>query len=305
MHKIRTKGKLTQKLIRQQVGINPETIRNIEYGLQLPTISTLSKLSEVYNVDTLQILESCRLEKGTFIQTIKNKIDDYSYSDNLDEIDTLINQMDDFLETTTDIYPEHFINKVKQLNLLIYLIKQKNKTDILNIQQSIKTSLDALSITHKNLNINKISNLYFDLIELRILMILSFNYLRDYKNDLALNVMDTVIYNLENHSKSNPEAFPLLINSYFLKSYELFVLNRNEEVIDQCKKGIKLSREKYFMKYLPSLYYRKGISEYLLKKNNYKNTLQLCFHTLDTLEDKKTKKIYTTVLNDKYNISIE
>lgn len=305
MHQMRLKGNLTQKKIRELVGINPETIRNMEYGLQLPTLDTLTKLSEVYNMDIAKVLDECKYERDDLLIILKKRIDNCAYDENVDNIDNLSKQLNEYLNDLPENFPNYFVKKIKQLKLIAELIKSKNKTDKLSVSQSIDMCIEAIKINHQKFNVNDIKDVYFDVLELRVLTLLSFQYLRSEKNDLATSIINTVIHDLHDHSKSNSEAYPMLINAYFMKSYLQFILGAHDQVISTADKGIQLSQEKFYVRFLPGLYFRKAISEYRLGSNTFRETLKLCFDILEVLGDTATKETYIRALEKSHNIRIE
>ncbi|MGO4386763.1 helix-turn-helix domain-containing protein [Microvirga sp. 2YAF29] len=54
----RRRAKLTQEALAEKIGRTPESISNIERGLQLPTIETLADLARVLSVPLPELFES-------------------------------------------------------------------------------------------------------------------------------------------------------------------------------------------------------------------------------------------------------
>jgi transcriptional regulator with XRE-family HTH domain len=54
----RRRAKLTQEALAEKIGRTPESVSNIERGLQLPTIETLADLARVLSVPLPELVES-------------------------------------------------------------------------------------------------------------------------------------------------------------------------------------------------------------------------------------------------------
>lgn len=299
---IRKKGKMTQTRIREISGIHPDTIKGLEYGLRFPSIDTVNKLSDIYQINLLNVLDECRFDKNDFLISINKKIDEISYSDDLKDIDVVIQSLTAYIEANKEKYTERILSKIRQLELLLKLIKIKNKTDIMNLNITEELCIQTLQLTHAKFNISHIDLNYYSLLEYRILLIYSFCMTRQNKHQLALNTTQFILKNLDYHYKSNTSAVNLILLGLYFQSYQLFIIDSNQMVIETCDVAIDLSKKTYCIKYLPSLYFRKGISEYKLNESTYKESLKLCFKTIKLLDNNTMYDAYEKVLLNKYSI---
>lgn len=304
LYKIRKSGKSTQASIREISGIHPDTIKNIEYGRTLPSTDVLNRLGEFYNINLFNILERCRFEKNDFIDGLVKQLDLLSYNDDLTLINQLIKELDDYINHNNTSFTERIQSKISQLRILFDLIKIKNKTDIMNVRLSEELATDALKINHANFSVNKLTDNYYSILEYRILLLLSFSKTRQKDHDIAIYLTRYAIKNLEHHLKSNIEVHLLLIQSYFNLCYQLFLTEQDEEVIVTCNNAILLSQKYFNFKFLPNLYYRKGISEFLTDKKTYLGTLIKCLQSLDLLDETPLKEKYVNSLREQYNIDL-
>ncbi|MBI9010963.1 MAG: helix-turn-helix transcriptional regulator [Clostridiales bacterium] len=301
---IRKKGKMTQKQIRELSGIHPDTMKSLEYGLRFPSIDTVNKLSDLYQINLLNVLNECRFDKNDFLVSINSKIDMISYSDDLKEIDEVIDSLNNYIKDNIENFTDRILSKIRQMELLSKLIKIKNKTDIMNINLTEELCIQAIQLTHPGFNISQVHKNYYSLLEYRILLIYSFCMTRQKKHQLALDTTQFILKNLNYHYKSNQSAVKLILLGLFFQSYQLFIMDDNAEVINTCNTGIQMSKEKYCMKYLPTFYFRKGISEYKSNNTSYTETLKNCLETLKLLDNQEMHDKYLSVLNNKYSIHL-
>jgi len=301
---IRKKGKVTQKQIREISGIHPDTMKSLEYGLRFPSIDTVNKLSDIYQINLLNVLNECRFDNNDFLISINAKIDEISYSDDLKEIDDVIDSLNNYIQSNKENFTERILGKIRQLELLSKLIKIKNKTDIMNVNLTEELCIQAIQITHPGFNISQLDKNYYSLLEYRILLIYSFCMTRQKKHQLALETTPFILKNLSYHYKSNQSAIKLILLGLFYQSYQLFIIDDNTEVIKTCDIAIEMSQEKYCLKYLPTFYFRKGVSEYKLNIISYTETLKSCLETLKLLDNQEMHDKYLSVLNDKYSIHL-
>jgi len=302
MLKIRDSKSLTQTVIRKSTGIHPDTMKNVEYGLKLPNTDTLLRLGEFYGLNLFNILEECKYEKNDFIEDIKKKLDTVVYTDDLSSINQLSETLKTYLEETNDTFSSNIQIKFQHLDRLLELIKIKNKKDILNVSLSVDIATEALQLSHPTFNLTNYDDFFYNIIEFRILLYLSFALIRQEKNKLAIAITQFVKDNLENHLKSTDSVQNILLQSYLNLAYQHFLAHEDVKAIEICDMAIEKSKELYNMKFLPNLYFRKGVVEFFLERDTCKDSFKKCIHAFEILEEYDLKDLYLKVLKDKYKI---
>lgn len=302
MYDIRKKNKYTQSQIRNICGLNPDTIRKIESGLSLPNTDTIIKLSEIYKIDVNSILENCRYQNCEIVREIKAQIDFASYADDthlLVNITELMTQVKD-LSQKNSIPTLDLI--ILQLDLLCEILSLKNKADILNASHSSDLCYKALRLTHSKLDKKALTTGVFTPIEIRFLIALSYAKSRMNETIFATEICLNVINNLKIHCEYEENHYGFLLQAYYTLAHFYFLLNMNPETIRTCDVAIQLSIDKFNMKFLPHLYYRKGVAEFLLNAPNYSISLKKSFDLFDLLNQTKLKDHCITILKNRYQL---
>lgn len=269
MFNLRKRSKLTKAAIRSVVGLNPDTIRKLEYGYSMPTLETLSKLSEVYNVNMEKILEGCKYQNDEIIDSLKEKLDYASYNDDLDILEDILE------EIQTIKSPSSSVNSyIEQLKYLIMIAKIKNKTDVMNVMNSEQYCYSALKITKSDLSISNLSQHNFTPLECRFLLNLAIAKSRLNKIDDSLSITEIALENLEIHYNYRSNCVVLLIRAFYSMAHFHYLRDEHYEVIDYCNKAIKLSHKEHNVRILPFILFRKGVAELLSDNEEYHKTLK-------------------------------
>ncbi|MBI9013880.1 MAG: helix-turn-helix transcriptional regulator [Clostridiales bacterium] len=302
LYNLRTKNKLTKANIRIICGLNPDTLRKMELGYTIPKHDTLIKLSEIYNINLDNILDSCKYHNDESINSIREKINEASYDDDLQLIESLIKEIKT-LQTNKKL-PHHLSTYIKQLEYLIELTKLKNKVDISSAMISQQTCYSALRMTKKGVTKANISDYLFSPLESRFLLALALSKSRLNEIESAIKITNIAIENLKLHYEFNSKNSILLIQGYYHLAHFNFLLDSNHEVIKYCEEGINLSREMSNMKLLPYIYFRKGIAEFELGQEFYINTLEKSLMLLEVQNLNDLKETFITSLLTNYDIKI-
>jgi len=301
---LRNKRKITQTFIRDTEGLHPKTIKNLEYGNTMPNLDTLNKLSNLYRVNIHMILDQCKKDNNRDFKRILEKLDKISLDNKLEELEPVLADIKKLKTSNKDMNIEYIKNKLDQIDKFAELIKIKNKTDIMNVMATEQLCIQIIQLIHPNFDINNINTYYFNPLETRVLIALSFSYIRQNRYRLAVITLNVCIDNASLHVKSNQEHIPLLIHAKYALSYVYFINDENEHVISICDEAISLSKDMYNVKLLPHLYFRKGISEYLTDNNEYKISLRKSLDLLGLMDLDTSKELYTKILKDKYSIHL-
>ena len=304
VEEIRKSKKIKKLDVRKNTGIHSDTLKFIEYGEKLPNTDTLARLSDYYGVSILNVLDECRYEKNEYIIERIKELDTLSYKNMLEPIENLRKELQSHIDNQSKDYPLRTIQKLHQLDLLMQMIKIMNKSDIMNATNSELIAIKALKIGRPNFDVAKFKSFYYSGIELRILLLLAFSLVRQEKNTLSIALTKHVIEILHKHIKSTPESSFLLLQAYFNLSYILYLVKEDNESIKIANLGIALSKNLYNIKFLPHLYFRKGVSEYYTDKKDYEVSFRKCIQSFDLLEEDNLKDQYLTILNRQFSIDI-
>jgi len=302
---IRQQGQVTQKKIRALTGIHPDTIKNLEYGLRLPTLDTIDKLSEVYNINLLNILSECKNENDSNIRAICDKIDRMSYENNIRDIEAYRREIRDYKAHMIQGLSHQSQVKLGQMDYFLQLLEIKNKTDVTSILETQRLCHLAIRLGHPTFEERTYKDNYYSILELRLISILSISLLRQKKRVEAVDLSNYVLKHLKYHGLSNGEAKPLVLQAYYTLAYQLFVLNHHKEVIQICQEAIAYGTTNYSSKFLPHFYFRIGISKLHLKQADYKDYLDQAIGYLRLHKEDHLLTIFKETLKKTYNIIID
>lgn len=299
----RKKNKLTQTKVRDICGLNPDTLRKLEAGITIPTIDTLKKISEVYHIDALKLLESCKYSNNEILNNIKSKIDFASYSDNDDDLLEISSELKHIAKTMEN-YPSCKL-LILQLDYLMQVIRIKNKKDKTSIQMCKHLSYDALRLTKSFIGVHNLENYLYTPLEIRFLLAIAIASSRSNMTRDAIRICQIALDSIEAH-KSNATAYlSIKLQVYYSLSHFYFLLNENEEVLHICDIGIELSRKSFMIKFLPYFFFRKGISEYMMNNKYYRDSLLFSINAFELLGLREIGEYHLNIIREKYNINLD
>lgn len=174
----------------------------------------------------------------------------------------------------------------------------------MHVRNSELMAIEGLKIGRPNFDLSKFDAFYYSGIRLRILLLLAFALVRQEKNTLALSLTKHVIDILHKHIKSTPESSTLLLQAYFNLSYICYLTQEDKEAIRIANLGILLSKKLFNIKFLPQLYFRKGVSEYYIQKKDYAESFRKCPQSIDLLDEGDLKDKYLEILKRQFNFEM-
>lgn len=303
LREIRKRSQITQNEIRERIGLNPNTIRKIEHGLVIPSLDTICKLSELYNVDLDLILSKCKIFQNEKIKLIINKINIASYEDNLEELETIKHEISNLIEAK----PISPIIKLihDQLVLLVEIISKKNDLSFANAVECEFLSIKALRLTKPNIKIQSIGNEILSIIEVKFLLSLAFAKSRQRQTTTSIQICEKILNSTRYQSKFDEKYKDISIQVYYSLAHFNYLLNNNSHVISACNSAISLAMETNNMRLLPHILLRKGVSEYLSDNECFYETIRKMnvLLQLQGLNDLKNK--YNQILCERYNIIVD
>lgn len=300
--KIRIKNKLKKTTIKKLYDINPDTLRKLELGITLPTHDTLNKLSEAYNINMIKVFEACKYANHQALEFIRKIINCAAYEDRIELLEDAIFEIRN-IQNIGNISDKIDL-EVRQLEILTELVKLKNKTDVLSVENSEILSLKGIRLTKSSFNIKEIDIHVYSLIESRFLLSLGLTQVRKRNFNLAEYIINHVLDNLIFHLEYDKTVAPLLIQAYYQKSNLLFQLQRNNEIIECCTLALDLASQFTSTKLMPYIYFRLGIAQYKLGLPFYRETLMNSLNFLESYGQKKLKSTFENSLLNNYNIKL-
>ncbi len=271
---IRKRNGLSQKDVRGLCGISEEGLRKIEHGDVIPKYETLEILSTIYSIDLHSLMGIHRNNQDLI--NIYSHIDKIMETFNYSELIFLEESLESLFKHSNCL---DLINQKELSRLQLFLEVSKLYFDhhydsqvlFEYIEQAMALSNPTFNI-HDFLNEENNSHIYSDL-DIRFITLLALEFARidDFKKSTSI-----LIFCL-NHMNYSPvkttEKTHIKLKLYFNITYNYHRLSNHPKAYDYACKGVELALKNDTLYCLPALLFRKGISEFRLKKENYIKTL--------------------------------
>lgn len=295
----------TQKEVHENTGIGLETIRRLEKGERLVKFDTLTYLSLFYKID---LLEELRIySSSNKILRYYDRLDDIIVSYDYQKLMNLSNDFEKYIgnddENTLELFKLNTINQFKQLiKGITYLFSGEKSTNNL----ALDNFLNSLQITIPNFSLDNFKDHKYNVFEMRILLIIgvTLNETENHKKSNEILIFIITKLNFDKRAVFNEKKS--IIKTYFNISYNYNDLYNHKKALEYANRGIEYCKENHLLYNLNHLYYRKGIAEYLLGKDEkiYMDSLHKAIHVLEIQGQYELAKVYNNVTKDTYNINI-
>lgn len=223
---IRESMKLSQRDVKNLIGVNEDTLRKAENGYVVPRIDTMDKLSIVYKCDIYLLFSSYRLTFDNYVTTrIKEHAKDFKNYD----YEKLRLEAESFREAFKDnkYYNDEIILKKKE-QYYVYLMSLHN---INNSFEDISRKDLSKLFEVLDFGINDFykspEDIYFDKLEMLILLLISiiYRYINEFDNSKV--IIERIEKVLEDSHKNDPDYMYYLVLVIYNK---MTLHNRNNDI---------------------------------------------------------------------------
>lgn len=298
---IRKSLRMTQRNIRERVGISENTLMKIEKGLVIPKYETLELLSLAYKLDITAIFHKYRYDRS--LETILGKIDE-----------AIVNNQPDILEECYELYLEYVKNNTSTINapdwelldcFLINAIKYY-RHDLKDFQsremiQNIRETIQRLNPDLRWAHLNKaILNMW----EIRLLILLALLEASLDHYDISIQILESIYDRFLKLRYRVVREQKVFLIALFNLSYHYHVTDQDKKALDIATQGIEYGLEVSYYNLLHGLYYRQGIARYNLGMDNYMEPLRYAVTMLEIMGRRKLAQVYRSVTLKSYGIDI-
>ncbi|WP_130805300.1 helix-turn-helix domain-containing protein [Senegalia massiliensis] len=305
IRKIRKSLGYSQIQVSTETGVHRDTLRRIENGNNIVTFDTLNKLSMFFKKDLFHEIAHYNTNRNllNYYEKIDDIISSYDY-------DKLINISNDFEVNFKDKSPSDFSlyegRVIEQFRLIVKGIEKLIKKDQ-NNKKIMSIFKEALKLTLKDFNLYNFSKFKYNLFEIRILIMIAVALKRDNNYEKSNEILKFVLKSLDFSEESLLNEKKLIIKCFSNISYNYHNMNNYMKSLEYAIKGIVYAINQDIIYALNHLYYRKGIAEYLLDKDEsiYKDSLNKAIHILEIKGYYELAKKYKEITKDKYNIYLD
>jgi len=291
---IRNNVGFTQKYVSELTTINIDTLRKIENGKITPQHSTLEILSPILKVDLNQLLLNFRFPDyanfNEVISRIDLKLESGEFDQLQDELPFLSTILNDKNVTT-------YVSKlIKQYYSFVESVILKTNDN--NYSECLTKLVESIKVTSPNFDLLTYANYVYNNMEIRILMNLA----------LILNLIESNYKGLEILlfclNSINDDQIEFKIKILYNLAYTYHKLDLSEKALYYSNIGIDTCVANKSLSCLALLQTRKGIAEYHLDIEDYKNSLIKAIAILDITGQTKLKDMLIRSWKNNYNIVI-
>lgn len=297
---IRENLKLSQKDVKNIIGINEDTLRKVENGYVLPKIDTLDKLSMVYKCDIYLIFSKYRLTVDNYIaKRIKEHAKDFKNYD----YKKLKSEADHIKKTFKDnkYFNDAIISKKKN-QYYEYLMSLHNLNHSFS-DPSRKDLSQLFGVLDYTINdfYSSPEDIYFDKLEMLILLLIAiiYRYINEFDNSKV--IMDRIEHVLHESHKHDPD----FMYYYILLTYNKMTLynrNRQYEEITLLFDGWMKTNDMYFNNQnVLTLLMRAGLSACELHKPASKELVITAITLLDEHVNHDLASKYKALISKNYS----
>jgi transcriptional regulator with XRE-family HTH domain len=303
VRELRKRNGFSQIDVKSYTGINQDTLRRIENGAVIPKYETLEILSSIYKSDLMTLLKTFRVNKYFYNY--------YNYIDRIianNEIYLLEKIQLDLLESIEK--PEHLkklINPIelRQFELLLCGIKKYNSNNYDEYKEAEQILIDSLKLTLKNFHLDIYNQLYYNLLEVRILFLISLIKVKLREISVSTEILIFVLNYLIHNSDFDNDVQKVILKCYSNISYNFHKIDNHNLALNYATEGIDYAIKNCNMNCLYVLFARKGVAEFFLKQNGYIDSLKKSIHILEINKQYELANLYKSTFENKYNINIE
>ncbi len=291
---IRKSLRLTQKDIADQAFINIDTLRRIENGKVVPKQETLDLMSVILKRDLNEVLLKYRLKDYSAFCTIKNSIESKLEGGEFEMLKKETEKLKKIIqEGKMSLY---YTQLLKQLLFLVESIIEKTVNN--DDEKALQKLIQAMKITIPNFSLSNYTSFVYSSMEIRVLMNIA---LIIEKKESPEKSTKMFLFCLESLEQDNIEE---KIKVYYNLSYSFHLLSDYDKELYYADLGIKTCVKNKTLNGLGLLYFRKGIAECLLKKENYMDSLLKAIHIFEILDHDKLKRMAIENCRIYYNIDL-
>lgn len=259
-------------------GISTETIRRIEYGKVIPKFETLDLLSEVYKKDIVKLFIDYRLKDYSYFNELINRIelkfDNHGMS-------SLYEEAEELKSFVTNIDNSFYKVTIEQMIVLIEsIILYRNEK---RYEKSLNTLIDGIRLTTPEFSLEKYKDFVYNSLEIRLLMNIAFLVNKLGEKQMYTELLEFCVGITEPNESMYPKLCYNLASAYRRnKDYE--------KSLKYSSLSIQFAQKQRNYGSLNILFYGKGLSEFHLDMEEYRDSFKMCFSLCDAFGQLELKE---------------
>jgi len=292
---IRKSLRLTQKDVAKQTLISIDTLRRIENGKVMPKQETLDLMSVIFKRDLNELLLKYRLKDYSSFYKIKTSIEDKLEGGEFEDLKKDLKELKKIIdEGKMSLY---YIRLLKQLLLLVESVIEKTVNN--DYEKALEKLIEAMKLTIPDFSLSNYTRFVYSSMEVRILMNIAL-ILRE--KESYEKCIEILLFCLEALEPDNVEE---RIRVYYNLSYAYHLSSIYDKALYYAEEGIKTCIDNKTLNGLALLYFRKGIAEFKLNRENYIDSLLKAVNLSEICGHEKLRKMVIENCKKIYNIDLE
>jgi len=303
LKEIRKKQGISQAQVKEIVGLNEDTLRKIEHGNVLPRYDTLELMSLAYKEDLLKLLQSYRSNQT--LTDLYEHTDQIITAYTLENLNSIKAQLSQFKSQNLTDNTLYNTLEIEQFELYLESLRIYFEGNIVKRNQAFGFLQEALNKTLINFSPFNFRKYKYNFFEIRILLFLGI-VLYDVKQEALSNqVLEFCLKYLLQSFTLEEKIQKLVIKVYNNLAYNYHLSNQHKKVIQTADDCIDFATSHNNLYGLANIYYRKGISAFRLKREDYLDLLKKSVMLCEISGNHDLAALYRQVTLKYYNILIE
>ncbi|MCS3914887.1 transcriptional regulator with XRE-family HTH domain [Caldanaerobacter subterraneus subsp. tengcongensis MB4] len=291
---IRKSLRLTQKDVADQTLVSTDTLRRIENGKVMPKQETLDLMSVIFKRDLNELLLKYRLKDYSSFYKIKTSIEDKLEGGEFEDLKKDVEELKKIIdEGKMSLY---YIRLLKQLLLLVESVIEKTVNN--DYEKALEKLIEAMKLTIPDFSLSNYTRFVYSSMEVRILMNIAL-IVREKESEKSIEMLLFCLEALE------PDNVEERVRVYYNLSYAYYLASIYDKALYYAEQGIKTCAENKTLNGLALLYFRKGIAEFKLNRENYMDSLLKAVNLSKICGHEKLKKMVIESCKKIYNIDLE
>lgn len=292
---------LSQNEVSIRTGMNTDTLRRIENGSVIPRYESLEVLSNLYQVNLLQVLDQCKVSNQ--LLRYYDALDYILLKSDADALQQLIEQ---FRKDASKAKHKQHIHpqELEQFNLLLINL-QKSFSSNLEDKAAAKEGLwRILHDKYPRLSLETLESFAFTDFEAKVLLMVAVLSAELDERPQSTTILSYIKLHKKPQETARHTEKKMYIKALINLSYNNHLDDKHQEAHEVAVAGITECLRYDLLYGLYLLYYRKGIAEIHLQQPALES-LQSCFQLLKIQGLEHLIEHYRTVLKALYDFTLD
>jgi len=273
---LRKAKKYSYNNLSETSGIAKNTLRNIERGIVVPNLETMTLLSNYLDADLAALFLTCKNNRHTQYEYLKHTFEMMISAHKTNELLELMSSMESLLSEDTGTLEESRLEQ--QILQLYYRMIGHYETYIKKDDlAAFEAFLSALKVTMPEFNLKDYDQLTYNYDELHILFNIIQMKDRQERKKNHITMYEFIYEVHESLMETEVNLFPLLVNNL---AVTLLDWNNYEEALHYANIGLRYLDKKQIAIDMPALLLCKGIIFHYMKNEYADHYIKLCFDLL-------------------------